>query len=107
MIMYDRQTELVAAVLWRGHRRRTDWPAARAAGAGRVARSVRRPFPSARILAEDPTRGKPYGRNPMSHDTAHRPFLFRGDYDGPVPALARPVSVGEDAWPLERCATRA
>lgn len=59
-------------------------------------------FPSGRTLVADPTRGKPYGRNPyIGYDTEHWPFLFKGDYDGPVPALARLVSVGDDAWPLE------
>ncbi len=43
-----------------------------------------------------------YGRNPYSgYDTSRWPFLYRGDYDGPVPPLARVVVVGDEAWTLE------
>lgn len=59
-------------------------------------------FPTGRVLVEDPVLGKPYGRNPYAgYDSEHWPFLFYGDYVGPVPALARVVSVGSDAWPLD------
>ena len=58
-------------------------------------------FPTGRVLVADPARRKPYGRNPyVGYDTEHWPFLFKGDYEGPVPPLARVVSVGSDAWPL-------
>jgi hypothetical protein len=104
MIMYDRQTEswwqqfageAIAGELT-GLKLRA-LPARVESRARFVAR-----FPLGRILVEDPTRGKSYGRNPYAgYDTEHWPFLFKGDYDGPVPALARLVSVGDDAWPLE------
>ena len=35
------------------------------------------------------------------YDTSQWPFLFRGDYDGPVPALAYVIAVKNNAWPLE------
>lgn len=104
MIMYDRQTEswwqqfageAIAGELT-GLKLRA-LPVRVESRARFVAR-----FPLGRILLEDPASGKPYGRNPYAgYDTEHWPFLFTGDYDGPVPALARLVSVGGDAWPLE------
>jgi len=53
------------------------------------------------VLPEDASR-RPYGRNPYpGYDGEAWPFLYRGDYDGPIPPLARVVAVGDQAWPLE------
>ena len=42
-----------------------------------------------------------YGTNPYAgYDTLKQPFLYKGNYGGPVPALAYVVTVGKDAWPL-------
>ncbi len=42
-----------------------------------------------------------YGANPYAgYDSLEKPFLYNGDYDGPVPPLAYVVTVGKDAWPL-------
>lgn len=34
------------------------------------------------------------------YDRSKRPFLFRGDYVGPVPAMTRVVAIGAEAWSL-------
>jgi hypothetical protein len=103
MIMYDRQTESwwqqFAGEAIAGELTGTRLRALPVRVESR-ARFIER-FPSGRFLVEDPARRKPYGRNPyVGYDTEHWPFLFKGDYEGPVPALARVVSVGNDAWPL-------
>lgn len=44
---------------------------------------------------------RPYGNNPYAgYDSSQWPFLFKGDYNGPLPPLSRVVAVGNDAWPL-------
>jgi hypothetical protein len=59
-------------------------------------------FPDGRVLVPTNPRMRSYGRNPYAgYDGASWPFLYRGDYDGPVPPLARVVVVGEEAWTLE------
>jgi hypothetical protein len=104
MIMYDRQTEswwqqftgeAIAGALT-GTRLQ-----ALPARVESLAHFVRR-FPAGRLLAIDPASRRPYGRNPyVGYDTEYWPFLFKGDYSGPPPALSRVVSVGADAWPLD------
>lgn len=59
-------------------------------------------FPHGRILV--PPRGslRPYGRNPYAgYDSSASPFLYRGEYKGELPPLARVVSVEEKAWSLD------
>lgn len=54
------------------------------------------------VLVPSNPRAKPYGENPYEgYDTNYRPFLYRGDYNGPIPALAYVVAVNSDAWPLK------
>lgn len=55
-----------------------------------------------KVLVPNSNVARSYGRNPyMNYGSSEWPFLFRGDYDGPVPPLARVVAVGNDAWPLD------
>ncbi|NNG03780.1 MAG: DUF3179 domain-containing protein [Inquilinus sp.] len=58
--------------------------------------------PDGRVLVPANPRMRSYGRNPYAgYDSTSWPFLYRGDYDGPVPALARVVAVGDQAWTLD------
>ena len=44
-----------------------------------------------------------YGKNPYEeYDMSFRPYLYRGGYHGPSPALAYVVAVEGDAWPLKQ-----
>ncbi len=57
--------------------------------------------PQGRVLVPKNPNIRRYGLNPyVRYDSEGWPFLFRGDYDGVVPPLARVVAVGEEAWPL-------
>lgn len=60
--------------------------------------------PEGRVLAPPEPRRRPYGRNPyVGYDTSARPFLYRGDYDGPGHPLMRVVAVEgrAEAWSLD------
>ncbi len=57
--------------------------------------------PDGKVLVPNSPGERPYGRNPYPrYDTGKRPFLYDGTYRGPVPALARVVVVGKQAWSL-------
>ncbi len=57
--------------------------------------------PAGRVLVPGRPGIRPYGRNPyVGYDGSEFPFLYRGDYDGPVPALSRVVVVAGEAWSL-------
>jgi hypothetical protein len=57
--------------------------------------------PDGQVLVPDQAAGRAYGRNPyVGYDSSARPFLYRGDYDGPGAPLSRVVSVGDQAWLL-------
>ncbi|MEM9393265.1 MAG: DUF3179 domain-containing protein [Pseudomonadota bacterium] len=61
--------------------------------------------PDGLVMAEPQWR-RAYGRNPyVNYDSSRRPFLYSGE-EPPhgIPALARVVRVGDQAWPLERLA---
>ena len=59
-------------------------------------------FPNGRVLLAPAGGQRSYGRNPYeSYDRAASPFLYRGQYAGPVAPLARVVTVGEEAWTLD------
>ena len=58
--------------------------------------------PDGRVLVPNDPNLRRYGRNPyVGYDSAERPFLYRGDYDGPGTPLMRVVAVGDQAWSLE------
>lgn len=63
----------------------------------------REKYPEAMVLIPNNGLLRSYGRNPyVNYDSEKgKPFLFRGDYNGPVPELAYVVAVGKNAWPLE------
>ncbi len=64
-------------------------------------------FPSGRILVAPADVGRPYGQNPYAgYDTSATPVLYRGNYTGKIPPLARVVVIGDDAWPLENLMKR-
>lgn len=57
--------------------------------------------PEGRVLVPDDPRRRDYGRNPyVGYDGSARPFLYRGDYDGPGSPLMRVVAVPgrAEAW---------
>jgi len=53
---------------------------------------------------EQPAFRRDYGANPyVRYDSSHRPFLYSGEMPPhDIPALARVVRVGDQAWPLTR-----
>jgi hypothetical protein len=58
--------------------------------------------PDGAVLVQPADTFRAYGENPYEgYDSADRPFLYDGSYDGPVPPLAYVVAVGDEAWPLE------
>jgi hypothetical protein len=62
----------------------------------------RRVYPDGLVLIPPDPKAHPYGENPYAnYDGSGWPFLFRGNYDGPVPPLAYVVAVGHDAWLLD------
>jgi hypothetical protein len=66
----------------------------------------RQEHPDGRVLSQDTGFSRPYGQNPYDfYDTAERPFLFDGEVDERLPAIARVVGVkiGEEAvaYPYE------
>ena len=57
--------------------------------------------PDGQVLVPNQASGRAYGRNPyVAYDSSARPFLYRGDYDGPGGPLSRVVAVGDQAWLL-------
>jgi hypothetical protein len=63
-----------------------------------------RRHPGGQVLVPPDDRRRDYGRNPyVGYDTAPRPFLFDGSYDGPGSPIMRVVAIeGADrAWSLE------
>ena len=58
------------------------------------------------LVMVEPDFARDYGANPyVRYDSSHRPFLFSGEMPPhDIPALARVVRVGDQAWPLTRLA---
>ncbi len=58
------------------------------------------------LVMEQPAFGRNYGANPyVRYDSSNRPFLYSGEMPPhDIPALARVVRVGDQAWPLTRLA---
>ena len=56
------------------------------------------------LIMDQPKWPRMYGRNPyVSYDSSPRPFLYGGELPPhDIPALARVVRVGDQAWPLSR-----
>jgi len=62
----------------------------------------RKAYPNGLVLIPPEPHARLYGENPyVKYDGSAWPFLFRGDYDGPVSPLAYVVAVGPHAWPLD------
>jgi hypothetical protein len=61
--------------------------------------------PDGLVMAQ-PNFNRNYGANPyVRYDSSNRPFLYSGEMPPhDIPALARVVRVGEQAWPLTRLA---
>lgn len=63
--------------------------------------------PNGLVLVPSHPRARSYGKNPYEgYDTSYRPFLYQGNYEGPIPALAYVVAVEAQAWPLEEVKRR-
>jgi len=57
--------------------------------------------PHGKVQVPNNPGARPYGNNPYAnYDTSQWPFLFKGEYNGPIPPLARVVAIGSNAWPL-------
>jgi hypothetical protein len=57
--------------------------------------------PDGRVLVPSDPNARPYGRNPYAgYDEASSPFLYSGPMPEEMPAMARVVVVGEEAWDL-------
>jgi hypothetical protein len=104
LVMYDRQTEswwqqfLGEAIVGELTGTRLEMLPARMESIERFAER----HPDGRVLVPNDPGMRRYGANPYEgYDSAPAPFLFRGEYDGPVPPLARVVAVGGEAWSLE------
>ena len=104
MVMYDRQTEswwqqfLGVAIVGEMLGTELEMVPARMES---FARFVGR-YPDGMVLIPKEPRKRRYGANPYErYDSSRRPFLYDGDYDGPVPPLARVVAIGNDAWSLD------
>ncbi|WP_342071259.1 DUF3179 domain-containing protein [Yoonia algicola] len=56
------------------------------------------------LVMEQPAFNRDYGANPyVQYDSSNRPFLYSGEMPPhDIPALARVVRVGDQAWPLTR-----
>lgn len=56
------------------------------------------------LVMEQPAFSRNYGANPyVRYDSSNRPFLYSGEMPPhDIPALARVVRVGDQAWPLTR-----
>ena len=56
------------------------------------------------LVMQQPAFRRDYGANPyVRYDSSHRPFLYSGEMPPhDIPALARVVRVGDQAWPLTR-----
>lgn len=104
MVMYDRQTEswwqqfLGQAVV--GEMLGTEletYPARMESFSRYIAR-----HPDGVVLVPREPRTRNYGGNPYrKYDSARKPFLYDGRYDGPVPPLARVIAIDNHAWSLE------
>jgi hypothetical protein len=58
--------------------------------------------PDGQVLVPKDPNARPYGKNPYAgYDSAQSPFLYRGPMPEKLPAMARVVVVGEDAWALD------
>jgi len=104
LVMYDRQTESL-------------WPQAEGRAVAGVLTGtelerlpvallpwgqVRDTLPEALVLSRDTGFGRDYGRNPYQgyDDVASEPFLYRGEVDDRLPAMARVVGLGDPVDPV-------
>ena len=58
------------------------------------------------LVMQQPSFNRNYGANPyVRYDSSNRPFLYSGELPPhDIPALARVVRIGDQAWPLTRLA---
>ena len=104
LVMYDRQTESL-------------WPQAEGRAVAGVLTGtelerlpvallpwgqVRDTFPEALVLSRETGFGRDYGRNPYQgyDDVGADPFLYRGEVDERLPAMARVVGLGDPDDPV-------
>ncbi|MEM6490690.1 MAG: DUF3179 domain-containing protein [Pseudomonadota bacterium] len=101
MIMYDRQTEswwqqfLGEGVVGAMTGERLTLLPARAVPFAHFQAA----HPDGRLLVPNQPNARRYGTNPyVKYDSAARPFLYRGDYDGPGSPMSYVVAVQDRAW---------
>ncbi len=104
MIMYDRQTESwwqqflglgVAGEM-------TDKKLRKVPSRVMPFSKLKKDHPEALVLVPNNNFSRRYGSNPYAgYDSSKWPMIYRGQYDGPVPALAYVVAVEDQAWALE------
>ncbi len=59
-------------------------------------------FPKGDIMTQPTGFNRAYGYNPyVNYDSSTEPFLYLGDYEGKIPALARVVVIGTVGYELE------
>lgn len=64
--------------------------------------AFRAAHPEGEVLVPADPGSRRYGANPYEgYDSLAWPFLFRGDYQDPIPPLAYVVAVGDRAWSLD------
>lgn len=105
LVMYDRQTEswwqqfLGEAIVGEMTGRRLTMLPSAVVPFGRFLSE----HPDAKVLVPANPRARPYGENPYAYyDSAARPFLYQGDLPEGIPAMARVVAVGTQAWSLDK-----
>jgi len=104
MVMYDRQTDswwqqfTGEAIVGSMMGTELEWLPIRMESIG----AFRARNPDGAVLIPNNENERSYGQNPyVGYDGLDWPFLYRGEYDGPVPPLSRVVAVDDQAWPLD------
>ena len=104
LVMYDRTTEswwqqfLGEAIVGEKTGTQLDMLPSRIESFERFAKR----FPDGKVLLPASPFMRGFGSNPyVGYDTSRVPFLFRGDLPDGIPALARVVAIGDEAWSVE------
>ena len=109
LVMYDRETEswwqqfLGEAIVGELTGKRLAFLPARIESYARF----RDRAPEGKVLVPNFFSMRSYGSNPYEgYDSLARPFLYRGDLPEGIPALARVITIGKEAWALSLARAR-